>query len=64
MLSGLFAVTAISRLLDIFNGIERMPVLEQEKNAKLMKMNAIRFMGLDLGEDYPYLTKNLTFKLY
>jgi hypothetical protein len=61
MLAGLLAVMATSRLLDTFRGIDRMPVLEQEKNTKLMKMNAIRFMGLDLGEDYPYLTKTLTF---
>ena len=52
ILSGEFAVTAMSRLLDILIGMERMPDLEQEKNTKLMKMNAIRFMGLDLGEDY------------
>ena len=60
-LSGVFAVTAMSKLLDILIGIERMPDLEQEKNTKLMIMNAIRFMDLDLGEDYTYLTKNLTF---
>jgi hypothetical protein len=56
-LSGVFAVTAMSKLLDILIGMERMPDLEQEKKTKLMKMNAIRFMGLDLGEDYIFNEK-------